>query len=317
MVAPKPSPLVSTFRRIIFAALLSTGCQVHAALLIHEGFNGYTAGSGFAAGTTPNANTTGLDTSTNFGGSGHANLTYSESGLTFGNLATSGGSMRFGTTTSVLSARSSLTSSFTGTLYSSFLINFSAKGTSASHGFVTRISDNINDDTGSRLNSFADSRSGSSLNAGIAYGSAYGSPTLNASTGLITDTTYIVISSFTNIGGNLATSNGTGTLYALTLSQFAAMTASSNWEGYLNDTPVGTEADQISVRVSRNATTGTPTLGADADDFFQVVTSGNSGAFDELRYGSTLEAVVPLIPEPSSALLASLGAFGFLHRRRR
>jgi hypothetical protein len=316
MKSTKPFPLPPTFRLTALAVFLCASCEVQAALMVYEGFNGYSPGANFANASSPNSNTVGLDKSTNFGGAAHSNLTYSTTGLTFGDLLTSGGSVQFGTTTSILSAKSALTSAFTGTLYSSFLVNFTSKGSSSSHGFLTRITDNNDNDTGGRINAFADSRS-NSVNAAIAYGSAYGSPALNATTGLVEGSTYIVISSFENIGINLADSTGIGRLYALTLSQFTAMTASPNWESYLNNTTVGTGANEISVRVSRAATTGTVTLGADAEDFFQIVTTGNAGAFDELRYGSTLDAVIPLIPEPSSALLTAIGMLAVLKRRRR
>lgn len=305
----------SQFYCSILASIFFPISSAYSALISYEGYT-YGASANFGS-LSPNGNTVGLDTSSAYTGSGLTNLTYTSSGMTFGNLVTSGGAVNFGTATTVLAAKSSLTSAYTGMLYSSILVNFTSKGSNASHGFVTRIADSATTDTGSRINSFADSRSGSSLNAGIAYGGVYNSGTKNATTGLDLGQTYIVITSWSRVGEDFSAENGVGILYALTLEQFGAMTASSNWQDYLTATEIGANADQISVRVVSNlANTGSATLGADLEDYFHTVTSGNSGTFDELRYGSTLESVLPLIPEPSSVMLASLASLTLFRRCR-
>lgn len=308
----------------ILALFLLQAYSASAALLVYEGYQ-YGESANFGS-LTPNEHTVGLDTSTSYSGSDNrnTNLTYNSTSMSFGNLLTTGGSVTFGTSTTILAPKSALTSSVTGNLYSSLLVNFTHQGGGGAQGFLTRITANDTDDGGAKLHSFADSRS-NSTNSSIAYGSGYNSPASNAPSGLAIGVTHVVITRWTGINGDFVTSPGTGTIFALTLGQFAAMTASPDWEAYLDDPfrSVGVGDDQIAVRHNSNPatkphnTTGNLTVGGEGvTEFFQILTTGNSGTFDEMRYGTTLESVLPLIPEPSSALLASLAPLALLRRRR-
>ncbi len=194
-----------------------------AALLVYEGFN-YTTGSALNT-ITPNASTTGLDKTTAYGGSGVANYTV-QSGLTFGSLTTTGGSISSAAgVTAVGAVKLSLTS-YVGTLWSSYLVNFSSVSNAAvGNGALTRVSNDASNN-GERFNSYADSRipSGSpTTNLGIAYNAA--SNITVGTTSLSLNTTYILISKYTNVGSAINSGTGTGTLYALSLSQFNSFIA--------------------------------------------------------------------------------------------
>lgn len=297
-------------------AALATMPNVRASLLVYEGFNGYTIGK--LEGQIPNANTTGLDTISTKGyydgatTSRAGTFTAQASGLTFGTLATSGGSMGFTTGTNVIGADIEIGSTaYTGTLWNSYLITFTAKGTAQTggEGAVLRVSAAPNDNTNSRFNSWADSRSGTSNTQAVGY-AATG---VDGSGTLALNTTYIIIGKFTNVGVTLSPSvQGVATQWALTESQFAAFLAAGGDEAALGSVTITGMSTQT-------VSSGTTNIFSSASAF-AFVSVNDSGTFDELRYASTLAEVVPTnIPEPSSAAaLAALaiGGAALLRRRR-
>lgn len=280
-------------------------------LLIYEGFN-YTAGSALGA-ITPNADTVGLDQSTAYAGVGVSNYTVQASSLTFGSLQTMGGSVAFPTGTSVASGKLSLASSYTGTLWSSYLVTLSTQSTgTSSDGALMRISDSTGN-TGERFNSFADSRS-SSTNVAIGYDNV----SLATGNSLVLSTTYILISKFTNVGvGLTTTTTGQSSIWALTEAQFGNFISGGGTEAYLNAATIGGTATGVSARGSdANVTSGTYSLAT--GNFAALVSVGDIGAFDELRFGTTLADVTP-IPEPAAlGIIAGAAVLaGALLRRRR
>lgn len=285
-----------------------------AALLVYEGFN-YTTGSTLNT-ITPNASTVGLNKTTAYAGNGVANYTV-QSGLAFGPLTTSGGSISATGPTAVGAAKLSL-NSYVGTLWSSYLVNFSSfSSVDRGDGALSRVS-NDTSNNGERFNSYADSRtpSGSpTSNLGISYNAA--SNITVGSTGLELNTTYILISRFTNVGSSIPAGTGTGTLYALTLSQFNSFLSAGGTESYLDSATIGTGASNVTGRVSNTNNNNTPTTyWFQSTNYAQFVNVNDSVTFDELRYGSTLTDVVP-VPEPQTLGLAALGiAVAFLSLRK-
>lgn len=280
-------------------------------LLIYEGFD-YTAGSTLNA-ITPNASTIGFDQSTAYAGTNVGNYTVQSGSLTFGSLQTTGGSVAFPTGTSVASGKLSLASSYTGTLWSSYLVTLSTRSTSlTTDGALMRISDSTGN-AGERFNSFADSRSGST-NVAVGYDAT------STSTGnpLTLSTTYIIIAKFTNVGTGLTTTTtGQSSIWALTEAQFGNFILGGGTEAYLNSATVTGTATGVTARGSdANVTSGTYSL--TTGNFAALVAVNDVGAFDELRFGTTLVDVTP-IPEPAALGViagASVLAGSLLRRRR-
>jgi hypothetical protein len=206
-------------------------------------------------------------------------------------------------------------SSYVGTLWSSYLVNFSSMSTAATgNGALTRVANDIAN-SGERFNSYADARisSGSSTtNLGISYNVANNITV--GSTSLSLNTTYIIISKYTDVGSLISAGTGTGTLYALSLSQFGSFISAGGTEAYLNAATIGTGASNVTGRVSNtNSTTGTYLFQSGA--YAEFVNVSDGATFDELRYGSTLTDVVP-VPEPGTLALVATGVLGLFVSRR-
>ncbi|HSI07680.1 MAG TPA: hypothetical protein VK985_03755 [Rariglobus sp.] len=296
---------------IFILAVVTTAVPVRATLLVYEGFNGYTTGA--LAGQTPNNNTVGLDTAVGYyddGVSTTRTLNYSvqNTGLTFGSLTTSGGALSFTAGTNVIGADLGVT--FTGTLWSSYLINLSARGSASNDGALIRIGLKPSDSTGGHFNSWADSRpTTASTTVSVGYNATTLAST-NGTASLSLNTTYIIISSFTNVGTPLsAGTTGVAKLWALTASQYAAFLSAGGDETALAGTSVTATATQT-------ITSGTFTFST--SDAFALVTVNDAGVVDELRYGSALADVTPTpIPEPAAtAAIMGIGCGLFFLRRR-
>lgn len=283
-------------------AVIATRTPAHASLLVYEGFNGYT--SGVLEGQNPNANTVGLDLNVGYYDgattSRAANYTIQTTSLSLGALQTSGGSLQFTQTpANVIGTDLDIGGTpFTGTLWSSYLVNITTKGSNAGDGAVIRIGTTPSDSSAtSHFNSWADSRS-SSGNVAVGYGST---GTNSTTTGLTTGTTYLVINRFTNVGGG---SGGTASMWVLDAAQFTAFLETDR-----SATSLGTAA-------ATNTLTGTFVFSS--TQAFGIVTVNDAGTYDELRFGSTLAAVTPTtVPEPASmAAVMGIGCGLLLLRRR-
>jgi hypothetical protein len=302
------------------AATVLSALPVQGALLVYEGFTGYSGST--LAGKMPNANTVGLDTAVAYAGSagdGPGNFSL-VTGLTFSNLVTSGQAVSFNDTpaNSVASARLALQSNYNGPLYSSYLVNLSGKGTGSNNGFEIRIA---NDDAsgGARFRTFADTRTGTSNVPGVDY-QGPNTDGIADSTGpvLTNGTTYLIVGSFTRAGQGLTSgSPGVGTMYAFTTSQFDYMMGQSDPTAYLESLTaenIGTGANQISAFARETVTSNTHSFSN--GNRLQWVNVKDNGTVDEIRFGSDFLSVVP-IPEPASAAFASFAVAALSFRRKR
>ena len=305
----------------IFAiGILAAAPSVQAALLVYEGFNGYgTAGTALAT-QNANGNTIGLTGA--YGGNGNASVgVIAASGISFGSLQTSGSALTIPNNTVVIGGTLSLASSYSGTLWSSYLVRFNAPlSTTGGNGMEIRISDSISGTTNARFRVFADTRSGTPNVIGSDYNTADLSGIGNSSDpALLTGTTspstpgtdYLLISSFTNAGTGVVGS-GVATTWALTLAQFETMMSSGiPVETYLADATLG----QYYAKAT-NTDTELATDTFENGDNLQIVSVGDNVTLDEIRFGTSLADVLP-VPEPTSALLgfASLG-LATLRRKR-
>lgn len=302
-------------KRYVVSVCLALVCAASGKsdLLVYEGFAGYTGTA--LAGQTPNASTVGLDSAVVYydgGGTRTAGYTLQASGLSFAGLQTGGGALAFATGTNVMGADIA-TSSFTGTLWSSYLVRIATQGGAAGDGVVLRVGSSPADSTNAHLQSWADVRTSSTASKNVSVSHNVG--TLSAGNGsgaLATNTTYIIISSFTNVG--VALSGGTAgvaKLWAMTESQFSAFLLAGGTENELNSASVTATATQTS-------TSGTAATFNSASAF-GLVTVNATGVFDEIRFGSALADVIPSsIPEPAgAAAIAGLlgGALAVSSRR--
>ncbi|MBX3739398.1 MAG: PEP-CTERM sorting domain-containing protein [Akkermansiaceae bacterium] len=300
----KTSRKVSSALRML-AVLSATAPLSQGALLVYEGFTGY--GTGELNGKAASTDSIGLSGS--WDGSSYTNRhQLTASGLTFSGLATSGGALTTGADVRLSGIAMNHAGVATGgTLYSSYLVSFSSATTSGS-GLVTRINGTSTVQPSGYFNSFADSRTGTQ--ASVSYDSTLfdvSNPSVG-STAIPAGQTFIVISSFTNVG---SAAGGTGNLYVLSQAQF------------LNLRTIGL-SNLATLAVGQGATEAWATASAtsafngsfDSADFLHILSLSSTGTIDEIRYGTTLEAVLP-VPEPSALVLTGLAFAGLTVRRKR
>ncbi len=310
------APIAAAAVALSFATVVSA--QTDPNLRVYEGFNGYTGSA--LAGQTPNGNTIGLDQGVAYydgttGTPRTAGYTLQSESLAFAGLQTSGGSLAFTSDTNVIGSDINIGgTAFTGTLWSSYLIKFTdTQGGANGNGAVIRVGNTPADSTSSYFQSWADSRAlANTANVSIGYGALGSNAAPNNGTGpLASGTTYIIINRFTRVGQSLTSTNpGVATLWALTEAQFADFLSAGGDEAAL----VGT-----SVTATATSTVTSGTFHFSSSKAIGIVTVGDAGVYDEIRFGSTLASVTP-IPEPATAAalagLVSAVLCGFARRRR-
>ena len=294
----------------IAAAVVATVLNSQGALLVHESFSGYD--TGVLKGQPVSDSATGL-TGTWDGNTTANTLGTITTGLDFGSLQTSGGALRNTNNTVVVAAAISTTTAHTGTLWSSYLVSFAAApSTSSNNGLEMRIGDSAAGADAPRYRTFADSRITGAGDVAVDYNSGSTTGLGGSGSTLLTGTTYILISSFTNLGGATG-SAAQATTWALTAAQFDAMIASPlGAETYLTD--AGSTLYTAKATETADTVKSTDTFGP--GDFVQIVSVGDNDTVDEIRFGGTLGDVIPVIPEPGTAALALFGALAFLRRKR-
>jgi hypothetical protein len=282
-----------------------------AALLVYEGFVGYTAANLDLAGA-PNANTIGLDTTVEYAGTSIASYTLVGTSLSFGSrFTTNGGSVSVAGATAVAAAKLKLNSPpgspYTGTLFSSYLINITSRATSGSNlGGGIRVATDTGPTNEHFLN-YADNRtSGNNVAAGYDDGT-----NISGSAALGTGTTYLMLSRFTLVGS--ATGSATATTWAFTQAQYESFLDLGGTEAVL----LGLTATGYTAKATDTATLPVASNAFSDSTYEQIVNAGLTAQWDEIRYATTVEEVTGRpIPEPATSLLALLG-LALLHRRRR
>lgn len=289
--------------------LLALTLPSPAALLLYEGFNGYTNGTNLEN-LAANANTTGIALT---GGATYGNGSASNQpdglvitnsgGLSLGSLVTSGGAITFDSGTNVASI--GITSTTAGTvLWGSYLARLNSTSNTSAQGVDIRLNSSASSSaTAAFFRSDADSRGSAGTGPAVSYDNGMGA----AAAGLTTTpaTTHILISRFTGLGG---TTGGTATIWALNSDQFAAFVTAGRTEDFL--------ANSANVTATATSSQSDSTARVWNGMFFEIVTGGTTGTLDEFRYGETLLDVTP-IPEPASLSLLGAGSLLFLRRRRK
>lgn len=326
---PMPALRAGIFSPLKTAVIVASGlllaAPASADLVVYEGFTGYTAGN--LHNQAANSNTLGLNTSGTGAGlysSTNTNATtsinYQATGLTFSNLTVSGGSVALNSSTgTVTGVALNNALSFTGTLYGSYLVNFSSTvvADNTPYAYVTIATTRTTGTT--HFSSIADN-SGAINSVAVGY-DGLGANATNSGVILSGGSTYIVLASFTNVGVALsAETPGVATQWVLSTAQFDHF--KSNGFAGLEAASIGATASDVTSVVSESMTSGTYSLFGDTNAL-RVGMNSNSGArtftIDEIRFGTSLDAVTP-IPEPATAAaLVGLGALAVsaLRRRRR
>ncbi|WP_367871952.1 GDSL-type esterase/lipase family protein [Luteolibacter sp. Populi] len=282
---------------LLAAAIAASPLPSSGDLVAYQGFNGYAAGS--LSGQTVGANTQGLNpagTIVSAGTGGPFNV-FEATGMTFSNLLTSGGSGLY----SDASGRASYIGfaytgpTVTGNLYSSYLVKLvTAQNVASVASLRANTAANSSGPT-SYFHAYADNPTNTFT------GSQY--DTNNALTAsavtLPTGTNFVVIGRFTRVGMPLSVANpGLATTFVLSIPQFDFFKAGGFTDAELDGASIGSGPTNVTSRVSdAPVTTGT----------FNNLASGNgiqfgpgnstlnqTIAYDEFRFGTTLDNVLPL-----------------------
>jgi hypothetical protein len=310
----------------VIAGTLLAATSIQAAVLVSENYDSKEIGTlaNSTSGQDSSLGSIGLTGDYDFNGDGAGqSFNVVAGGLAFSTYSSaSGNSLQatsFGSkgTGGVAVAQLSLAADYTGTLYSSYLINFSSIAEGAGAGY-TRITSTSGATSGaSRLSLRADAATDDVITPGVSYDSS----SVVAETDLLIDTTYMIIGRYTNVGTALSdTTTGVATMFALTADQWDSFIAGGGDDAYLDNATVGTGVGNISAMVTDTVTSGTFSF-ADGDFVQTVVAASSSGTetflFDNMLYGTSL-ADVAVVPEPSSyALLMGLSVGALLVTRRR
>jgi hypothetical protein len=292
----------------LLACSLLSLLPAQAELLLYEGFQyGSTAGAMHGQTVSGTVGLTGTYSKT---GSTSGLANYQTSGLGFSGFDANGGSLFVSLAPTSSTVNEGMTLSvnldipyeeYTGSLYQSMYVSLATNNISGGNdGFVTRVFDNTT--TSSHLLTAPDSPN-SGNNAHVSYNTGTGTATNNGGA-LVLDTTYLLISRWTNVGG---AGGGNANLWIFTESAY------NNW---LTDGALESDLTAKATIRSTN-TSGTPALFNDGGSFIVALSEGSnvgtlsiSGTIDEIRIGTTLADVAP-IPEPNSAGLALLALVGF------
>ena len=282
------------------AILAAAVSQSAADLVAYQGFDGYAAGP--LPGQTVGANVQGLDPAgviTSAGTGANANV-FEATGLTFSNLVTGGGSGLYSDATGRPSyigfAYNGPT--VTGTLYSSYLVRLATTQNSASVASLRVNATATTGGAGSYFHTYADS-------VGNTFtGSQYDANNLNtaSTTTLATGTDYVVIGRFTRVGMPLAAGTpGQATTFVLSAAQFDFFKDGGFTDAELDTALIGTGPANVTSRVSdAPVNSGTFTLTSGNGIQFGPGNGATSQtvAYDELRFGTTLDDVLPVAEDP-------------------
>jgi hypothetical protein len=313
---------------VLLGALLLATPSLKATLLVYEGFDyGSSAitninGTASTAGTGSATGTQGTWTVTNvLPSGGSASSAYQTTGLSFGtNFATSSGgallqTSKYSGTNAQSVATLQLNTTATGTVWSSYLVNYTnidlASGGSGQAGLSGTAS--------GASTYFSASLSSNTTVASRVVGARYDATASTGASSLATGTTYLFLSRLTNVGVNLTASiTGVMTTWVFTQSGYDTwVTTGGGLESNLNTYAFKVQADSaVTTGIYNLDSTSYLTLKTDAPD------SNNSqtiAIYDELRYGTDLTDVTSAIPEPSTyaAIFGALALCGATCRRRR
>jgi hypothetical protein len=295
-------------------AVIAILSPARATLLVYEGFNGYSTGS--LVGQTASSSTIGL--TGNYQSVGGTSLSAVSSGLTLGNLVVSGGAANSSSqTAAAIGVAFSNSVSATGTIYSSYLAQINTSPTSPNDSALYMGIGSSPTGTNATRTFKSYGVSGSGANTpGIAYGAT---DIMSPSPALSLNTTYAIVARYTRVGSTLSVgSPGVATLWVLTADQFNYFSIGGFSDAELDAATVGSGATNVYNTLTQTVTSGSYTF--DNTKALQFSTTAANGAssfyMDEIRWGTSLNDVLP-IPEPQVVVLLAISAGLLLVSRKR
>lgn len=316
----KTIPL-KTLRISSILASLIIAQPLSASLLVYEGFD-YSLSNG-ATMDEVTATAMGLQGDYKVTNAGVASTTFATAGLSFGSsfFPTTGGALAQSRAASGAASTASVqlnTGNQTGTLYQSYLFQITDLGTSPMSTAGLRLQDNDGVTSGSAA-TFSTAPDGLIATASdqsqpaVAYEDANNSVFAGNTTPVTTNTTYLALASFTNVGTALSTgSPGVATFWVLDQSGY------SNWLtlGNADEANLSTYATWTA---TQSLTSGTIVFSDLRYQHFYIWANNadsSAATYDELRWGTTLDSVA-VIPEPATtALILPVAVFLWVLRRR-
>jgi hypothetical protein len=294
-----------------FVALLNILLPAQGELLVYESFNYGLSDDASIHNTTITA--TGLTGNYSVNNSGSSVSNYRTSGLSFGSnfFSASGGSLNQRAISGgvTFSGATVNTSAVSGDLWGSYLFNYDeSTGQDNTTGQV-RLNTGATVGSTSDWFNVASDISGISQRPQISYD---GSTTSSQSFSYTPNTTYLLVSKFTNVGATLFAGNpGEASLWILSQTNYEDWTAAGGLEADLSTYANGSAATSV--------TSGTYTFSDSLQyAFYNGYGSARSSLFiDEIRYGTSLGDIVA-IPEPSTFMMLTGGMFllALVHRGR-
>lgn len=292
----------------VFLGLL---LPLQADLLVYEGFNYVLADNSSMSGVTSTA--TGLTGTYSVSNTGSAVTYFNNSGLSFGSnfLSTSGGalnqrSINAGTT---FTGAALNTASVSGDLWSSYLFNYAEISGAINTTGQVRLNTSNTGSSSTDWFSVASDVTTSTQSPQISYN---GSTTTSTYFGYSANTTYLLLSKFTNVGSTLSVGTpGAASLWIFTQANYDNWVTAGSVEAQLSTYANGT--------ATTSATSGTYDFSGSLQYVFYNGNASNVSSLfiDEVRYGTTLGDVVA-VPEPSTyfLLMGGISLLTLLRLRR-
>jgi hypothetical protein len=271
---------------------LAGALPTQGALLVQEGFDSYEEGALDGQSVRKAIGLTGSYYAS------ESAIEYQSTGLTFGPLAVSGGSIRSASATPAF-AGVNLDAEGQGTIYSAYLVNFDGKERSDASAVRLGINDNPGGSLETRyFNSNADGSDSGVPMTGYDTAPSAGDYYANFDEA----GTFLVLARFTNVGSELSPeSPGVATMWILTEEQFAYFTANNLLtDAELDAAARGAGADNVRWRIENTVTTGFHSFTGALQ--LSLTSSGSSSTYtmDEIRFGTSLADVAP-VAKPTTA----------------
>lgn len=311
-------PFMKTFFTFLIGLMVLAICSIASAdIILYEGFDCGESAGGLSgkAGSTSSGFLGGSTWTSQVGGP----ATYETGGLSFGNLVVTGGDAQLSHDEGRTSIARQIGTSYTGTLWGSYLFQCDAGLGDGKLGtvMVRQWPANGNDNTG-EFNVYPDVSNGSLGGLKIKDNTDSEQQQINTGDVISIGTTYLSLFKFTNLGGS--SGDVVGSNWILTSDQYNNFKSGGLTEAELTSASTGTASNQVLQKTDSFSVSPTVYPRFQSGDYLQMVvaTGPVTYKFDELRISDTsLDEAAPAVPEPSLFVLSfSLPGLVFLRKAR-